>query len=290
MGLGIAAVIVILLAGWALMLRRSRTVVREMNASLEKRVEERTAELASAKDDLARALSQERDLNELKTRFVSMVSHEFRTPLGVTMSAVELLRHYKERMPVEKHEELLEDIYSATLQMSGLMEQVLLLGRAEAGKLVWRPVPLDLPEFCSKLVDDGLSATQHRCPIAFTAEGDFSGALMDESLLRHIIGNLLSNAVKYSPEGSPVEFKLCREGDDAVFSVQDHGIGIPVADQARLFEAFHRASNVGETPGTGLGLLLVKRCVELHHGSMTVQSQEGVGTTFTVRLPLRKES
>ena len=160
----------------------------------------------------------------------------------------------------------------------------------DSGKLVWRPVPLDLPEFCGKLVDDGLSATQHRCPIAFTAEGDFSGALMDESLLRHIIGNLLSNAVKYSPEGSPVEFKLCREGEEAVFSVQDHGIGIPVADQARLFEAFHRASNVGETPGTGLGLLLVKRCVELHHGSMTVQSQEGVGTTFTVRLPVRKES
>lgn len=202
------------------------------------------------------------------------------------MSAVEVLRHYRERITPEKHEELLEDIHSATLRMSGMMEQVLLLGRAEAGKIDWRPTSIDLPELCGKLVDEGLSATHRRCPVKLTVEGDFSGALMDEALVRHIIGNLLSNAVKYSPEGSPVDFCLCRDGDEAVFTVQDRGIGIPVADQPRLFEAFQRASNVGETPGTGLGLLLVKRCVELHHGSIVVQSQEGVGTTFTVRLPV----
>jgi signal transduction histidine kinase len=112
---------------------------------------------------------------------------------------------------------------------------------------------------------------------------------MDAALLRHILGNLLSNAVKYSPAGSPVELTLRQEEDVAVIVIQDHGIGIPEADQARLYEAFHRASNVGETPGTGLGLLLVKRCVELHHGSIHMQSQEGTGTTFTVRLPLRRE-
>ncbi len=289
-GLGIAAVIVLMLVGWVFLLRRSRTAIREMNATLEQRVTARTTELAAAKDDLARALSQERELNELKTRFVSLVSHEFRTPLGIIMSAVEVLRHYGARITAEKHTELYEDIYSATRQMSGLMEQVLLLGRAEAGKIVWRPAPLDLPELCEKLVDEGLSATHTRCPVNLTTEGDFTGALMDESLLRHIIGNLLSNAVKYSPEGSPVDFKLAREGDDAVIIIQDHGIGIPAADQARLFEAFHRASNVGETPGTGLGLLLVKHCVELHHGKVSLQSQEGSGTTFTVRLPLRREA
>jgi len=168
------------------------------------------------------------------------------------------------------------------------MEQVLLLGRAEAGKIVWRPAPLNLPELCNRLVEQGLSATHDRCPVNFTAEGDFSDALMDESLLRHIIGNLLSNAVKYSPEGSPVDLKLARQGGEAVITVQDRGIGIPMADQARLFEAFHRASNVGETPGTGLGLLLVKHCVELHQGSISVQSQEGIGTIFTVRLPVRR--
>lgn len=288
-GLGLAVLIVIMLAGWVFVLRRSSEAVRSANASLEARVTERTSELALAKEDLARALSQERELSELKTRFVSLVSHEFRTPLGVTMSAVEVLRHYRNRIDEQKHEELLEDIYSATLQMSGLMEQVLLLGRAEAGKLVWRPASLDLPDLCGKLVDEGLSAMHRRCPVNFTFDGDFSDASMDAALLRHIIGNLLSNAVKYSPAGSPVDFRLHRDGDEAVFTIQDHGIGIPEADQCRLYEAFHRASNVGETPGTGLGLLLVKRCVDLHHGSIHMQSREGVGTTFTVRLPVNKK-
>lgn len=286
-GLGIAAIAVVMLAGWVLVLGRSRTAVKVANASLEARVAERTAELASAKEDLARALSQERELNELKTRFVSLVSHEFRTPLGVTMSAVEVLRHYRDQISAEKQIELHDDIFSATLQMSGLMDQVLLLGRAEAGKLEWRPVPIDLSELCGKLVDEGHSSTNHRCPVSFACEGQIDDACMDAALLRHIIGNLLSNAVKYSAEGSPVELRVKREGDEVVIAVQDHGIGIPEPDQARLFEAFHRASNVGETPGTGLGLMLVKRCVELHHGTITVQSKERVGTTFTVRLPLR---
>ncbi len=285
-GLAIAAGIVVLLVGWALMLHRSRLAMNELNASLESRVSERTAELAAAKDDLARALSQERELGEMKSRFVSLVSHEFRTPLGITMSAVEVLRHYGGKITPEKHSELHEDIHAATLQMAGLMEQVLLLGKAEAGKIGWQPAHVDLPVLCEKIVDEGLSATHRRCPVNFTAEGNFDGAMVDESLVRHIIGNLLSNAVKYSAEGSPVEFTLSREGDKAVLKLQDHGIGIPMADQAKLFDAFHRASNVGETPGTGLGLLLVKHCVDQHRGTMQMQTEEGVGTTFTVRLPL----
>lgn len=287
--LAFAALIVLMMAGWVFLLRRSRAAVREANAGLEMRVTERTHELASAKEDLARALSQERELNELKTRFVSLVSHEFRTPLGVTMSAVELLRHYRERISGEQYDELLMDIHSATLQMSRLMEQVLLLGRTEAGKLALNPAPLDLPDLCAKLVDEGLSATNRRCPVNLAAEGDFGEACMDSALLRHIISNLLSNAVKYSPQGSVVDFRLHREGDDAVLTIQDHGIGIPKEDQVRLYEAFHRASNVGETPGTGLGLLLVKRCVDLHHGSIQLTSGAGEGTTFTVRLPLKKK-
>lgn len=288
-GLAIAAGIVITLTGWVVALRRSRAAVSEQKSTLESRVAERTSELAAAKEDLARALSQERELSELKTRFVSLVSHEFRTPLGVTMSAVELLRHYGDRISREKQAELYEDIHSATLQMSALMEQVLLLGRAEAGKLIWRAAPVDLPELCEKIVDETLSATSRRCPVALKTEGEFQDALMDAALLRHIIGNLLSNAVKYSPAGSPVEFHLSRQGHEAVLTVQDHGIGIPEADQGRLYEAFHRATNVGETPGTGLGLLLVKRCVDLHHGSIHMHSQVGHGTTFTVRVPLSQE-
>jgi signal transduction histidine kinase len=284
--IGVTAACIIPLLVWVLMLRRSRTEVRELNAGLEKRVAERTAELEVAKDELSRSLSQERELNELKTRFISLVSHEFRTPLGITMSAVELMRHYSERLSPEKLAELLDDIHGSTLRMSGLMEQVLILGRVEAGKTAYNPVPLNLEELCGKLTDEGLSATNRRCPVNFSAQGDFADVQADEGLIRHIFSNLLSNAVKYSPEGTPVEFTVRREGDYAIFTVQDRGIGIPEADQGRLFEAFHRASNVGEVPGTGLGLLLVKRCVDLHHGSISFETQQGKGTTFTVKLPV----
>lgn len=233
-----------------------------------------------------RELALEREIGELKSSFVTMVSHEFRTPLGITMSAVELLRHYLDRLSPEKRTELLEDIYGATLRMSALMEQVLLLGRAESGRLGCRVGPLDLEGLVGRLLDEARSATSRRCRSRFETEGELAGARGDESLLRHILSNLISNAVKYSPPGGEIAVGVRREGDDAVLSVRDRGIGIPVADQPRLFEAFHRGGNVGQTAGTGLGLLIVKRCVALHGGSITVASREGEGAVFTVRLPL----
>ncbi|MBL9175218.1 MAG: hypothetical protein JNL10_16890 [Verrucomicrobiales bacterium] len=234
-----------------------------------------------------RELQMERELSELKGRFVSMVSHEFRTPLGITMSAVELLGNYADRLTPERRSELLEDIRGSTLRMAGLMEQVLLLGRVESGRLDFRPSPLDLPDLLTRLADETASATHHRCPIQVRAEpAMLAGAQGDESLLRHILSNLLSNAVKYSPPGATVELTAGRDGVDAVVQVRDRGIGIPEADRARLFEAFHRASNVGQTPGTGLGLLIVKRCAGLHRGTLTFESVEGAGTVFTVRVPM----
>jgi PAS domain S-box-containing protein len=266
--------------------KRVEDAMLAMNHTLEQRVNERTTELKLAQTDLIRALEQERELNELKSRFVTTVSHEFRTPLGIIMSAVELMRHYEERLPKEQRRELCDDIHSATRLMAGLMEQVLVLGRVEAGKLGYRPAPIDIDILAGKLTDESLSATNRRCPIHWRPEGSLEGAQADEALLRHIFSNLITNAVKYSPEESAVELTARREGEDAVFQVIDHGIGIPIEDQPRLFEAFHRCSNVGEIPGTGLGLVIVKRCVELHSGTMKIDSEVGRGTTFTVRLPL----
>ncbi len=300
LGVGGAAACVMVLAAWVLGLRRSvsnqkavvaeraasESAIREINATLEKRVADRTSDLASARDDLSEALHTERELNELKSRFVTLVSHEFRTPLGITMSAVELMRHYDEKLPAEQRKELCEDIYRATRQMGGLMEQVLVLGRVEAGKLTCRPVPIDLITLAQKLADESLSVTNRRCSIEWSALTTLEGARGDETLLRHILANLLSNAAKYSPAGGTVRFTARRDGTHCVFTVEDKGIGIPEGDREKLFDAFHRCSNVGETPGTGLGLVIVRRCVEQHGGTLDFVSRVGGGTTFTVWLPL----
>ena len=243
----------------------------------------RTTELAAQQ---ARELAVERELNELKSRFVSMVSHEFRTPLGITMSAIELLRNHLELLDDAKRQELFDDIFSSTRRMAALMEQVLVLGRVEAGRIAVRPAPVDLEGLCRRLVDESLSAVHHRCPIEVKVDGPLAGAQADESLLRHIFSNLLSNAVKYSAAGQTVEFVIGRDEGNAVFRVRDRGIGISEADVPRLYQAFHRAANVGEIPGTGLGLVIVKRCVDLYQGTIEVQSKQNEGTTFTVNLPL----
>jgi len=136
-------------------------------------------------------------------------------------------------------------------------------------------------------VEETLSATNRRCPIELMVAPSLNRGIQgDESLLRHILSNLLSNAVKYSAEGHPVRFEVNRDAGHLIFVVRDEGIGIPEADRSHLFEAFHRASNVGQTQGTGLGLLIVKRCVELLDGSISFESREGLGTTFTVRVPV----
>jgi signal transduction histidine kinase len=271
---------------WIWFLRRrvaQRTVeLVEANTHLQTEITQRQR----AQADLGKALEAERELGELKSRFVSMVSHEFRTPLGIIMSSSEILRNYQDRLTAEKKGEHLNDIFQSTRRMGDLIEEVLLLSRVEAGRLGCKPEPLDLGDLCRRLSDETLSATQQRCPIVFKEHGSTSGACADEALLRHIFGNLLSNAVKYSHPGTPVEFTVERQGMDAVFVIRDRGIGIPEADIKLLFQPFHRARNVGEVAGSGLGLVIVQRCVELHGGSIKLESTEGVGTSVTVWLGL----
>ncbi|MBL9146840.1 MAG: PAS domain-containing sensor histidine kinase [Verrucomicrobiaceae bacterium] len=267
-------------------MKQAEESMQALNQTLEQRVQARTAELEVARANLSKALEQERELNDLKSRFVSMVSHEFRTPLGVTMSAVEIMRHFDDKLPPEKRRELCDEIHGATRNMAGLMEQVLVLGRVEAGKLGFRPAPVDLEVLISKLIDESLSATNRKCPIKLHCEGDLSGARGDEALIRHILSNLIHNAVKYSPEEVDVMVRVGRDGGDVVCEVEDHGIGIPEHDRAHLYEAFHRCTNVGDIPGTGLGLVIVKRCVDLHEGSIELKSEVGKGTTFIIRLPM----
>ncbi len=239
-----------------------------------------------AEAELYRALAREMELSHLKSNFVSMVSHEFRTPLGIIQSSAELLRDFYQKMQPAEREEQLESIARNTCRMADMMEEILVLSRLDAGKLDFQPAAIDLNTFCRRLLDDVLSATNRRCHIELSLGRIPARAQADERLLGHIFTNLLNNAVKYSAPGTTVRFGVDQDGPDAVCIIRDEGIGISEEDQQHLFKAFHRGSNVGTRPGTGLGLLLVNRCVELHGGKVHLHSQIGEGTTVTVRLPV----
>jgi signal transduction histidine kinase len=265
--------------------QQAEAALQQANDKLEIRVAERTAELAKANAETQKALEIEKELSGLKSRFVTMASHEFRTPLTTILSSAELLKRYSSKWSEEKKITYLQHIEVAVKHMTELLNDVLLIGKAEAGKLEFMPIPLDLAQLCQEVVDEiELTASNHK--IAFRTQGKFTNACMDEKMLRHILSNLLSNAIKYSPQGGTIHFDLACEQGDAIFRIQDEGIGIPIADQDQLFNSFYRASNVGIISGTGLGLAIVKKSVELHCGKIAVKSEVNAGTTFTVRLPL----
>lgn len=243
-----------------------------------------------AEVEVLKALEQARELNELKSRFVSMTSHEFRTPLTAIQSSAQLLQRYDWSRP--EQERYFQQIQSAVQQMVALMEDMLMLGKAEAGKLQFDPQWLELLDFCRRLVSQVqlASGKHHRLNLRSRFATEELWVDMDKKLLRHILGNLLTNAIAYSPTDSTIQLTLNLEpggedGDSIIFEVKDSGIGIPLEAQSRLFESFYRASNVGSIRGTGLGLTIVKHCVELHRGTIGVESQVGVGTAFQVILP-----
>lgn len=239
-----------------------------------------------AEAELLKALAREKELGDLKSSFVSMVSHEFRTPLGIIQSSAEILDEYFDQLGPEERQEQLKSIIRNSKRMAGLMEEVLVLGRLDAGRMHLNRAPMDLAALCRQLVDEAESATDAQCPIEFSTAGLPGEAHADERLLRHILLNLLTNAVKYSEPGQPVSFEAVGDTQSVQFTIVDHGIGIPEAEQPRLFEAFQRGSNVGNRHGSGLGLVIVKRCVDLHRGSIRLSSKPGVGTKVTVTLPI----
>ncbi len=233
-----------------------------------------------------KALEMERELSELRSGFVSLVSHEFRVPMTTIQLSAELLERYGNRLSEEKTHNHFRRIELALSRMKQLLDDVLTIGRAEAGKLKFEPKPMDVVAFCRDIVESIQISARPKHTINFVVEGDCTNAQMDEKLLGHIITNLLSNAIKYSPQGGTVQFALICNSSSAMFRIQDTGIGIPQEYLKQMFETFQRARNVGTIPGTGLGLVIVKKCVDLHGGEIIVESELGVGSTFTVMLPL----
>lgn len=238
-----------------------------------------------AEEQTLAALQKEKELHQLKSRFVATASHEFRNPLSSILMCVELLS--QEQLEASTQKLYLQYIKTAANSMKSLLQDILILGKAEAGKLHYKIEKLDLVQICQELVAE-ISLTTARS-IKFSASQPQQFVEMDRKLLRHIIINLLSNAVKYSPEGEPVEFELQQEenAEWIVMTFRDRGIGIPPEDMNHLFESFHRAKNVGEINGTGLGLSIVKKSVDICGGEIACDSLVGEGTTFRVRLPIK---
>lgn len=235
--------------------------------------------------DSRAALDSQQEFNNLRSRFVALTSHEFRTPLTSILSSQDLLKHYHERLSEAERLKILDTIESGVHRMTRMLDRVLLLGKTEAHMLEFRPKVIDLRALCADLVHEAQSQQPGTgCQISMDYAIGPQDGMYDDKLLRHIFSNLLSNAIKYSPYGGQVRLSVVTEEDQTVFEVSDQGIGVPADEIEHLFESFHRASNVGSIAGTGLGLVIVKQAVELHGGTITVHSQVGQGTTFRVTV------
>jgi two-component system sensor histidine kinase/response regulator len=268
--------------------------------SLQKKLQEQNEQLQLSASVLARSLKQEQELSEMKTNFISVVSHEFRTPLTTIQSASELLEHYE--WTKEEQTEQLHQIQSEVKHMTELMEDVLFLSRTNANKTKLNLTEFDLLKFCKQLLRQIKRTFGKNYNLNSCFHNLVSNALienihlqneipelmvkMDEKLLRQILSNLTTNAIKYSHENSDIDFRITIDQDNVTFIVGDHGIGIPEEDLTHLFSAFHRGKNVGVLPGTGLGLSIVKNCVDIHKGSISVNTRLNIGTEFIVVLPL----
>ena len=232
-----------------------------------------------------RIAEERKRLAELQARFVAMASHEFRTPLATIQATIEVLKGYEARMNADDRQKRYEKVLGQVRHLTLLIEDVLVLGKADAGRLSFHPEPIDLPSVCQQIVEHVQDTVDRATELVTRLAHAPSDTIMDPRLLQQILGNLLGNACKYSPGGGRIELNVEAEGPLVRFQVRDHGIGIAPEDQASLFEAFHRGGNVGKIEGSGLGLAVTQRAVELHGGTISVASEIGRGTTFTVRLP-----
>jgi len=243
-------------------------------------------ERKKAEAELQQAYEKEKEISELKSRFVSMASHEFRTPLATILALSETLMAYREKLSGEQIEQRLGKIQFQIGHLKDIMDDVLQLARLQARRFEFNPVTTNLDALCRSVLDEFESQPSVAHTIAYTCDDVLREVYLDTKLMRQIISNLVSNAIKYSPQDKPIEVTLKYIAHTLVLSVSDHGIGIPEADLKHLFEPFHRAANVGTISGTGLGLIITKESVELHGGTIAVESQVDAGTTFTVTIPL----
>jgi PAS domain S-box-containing protein len=239
-----------------------------------------------AEETLRLALAAEKELGELKMRFVSMASHEFRTPLAAIQATTDTLIAYRQKFTESQVEQKYHRIKEQVKHLTDIMDDVLQLARMQARRAEFNPAMLNFDLLCQNVIEEFRDRTDIQHQLVYQVDGPVKETMLDKKLMRQITSNLISNAIKYSPLDKPVAIHLDFRLNTVVFSVSDQGIGIPESDKAHLFEPFHRASNVGVISGTGLGLVITKESVERHGGMISFESQIGVGTTFTVHIPL----
>ena len=267
----------------------------KINRKLEEKLAEQAStetELRQANQELQQAIEKEKKLHALKTKFLSMASHEFRTPLTTVMMATDMLETYGSTLSSEQKEDFLERIKVSAELMTELMNEILQYTRIENGSEHPVSKEIELPRFCSELLDEIrlISGAGYNLIFLVQQETGCTVFKVDPLVLRQILTNLLSNAIKYSPKGGTIKLSLQLSECQVTFEVKDQGIGIPEKEIGSLFEAFKRGENVRSIQGTGLGLAIVKKCVDLYGGSIGVKSKLNRGSTFTVDLPLPQGS
>jgi|GEM_PF-3809275 len=281
-------------------LKKAQQELEHHKNNLEELVRTRTEELALANRQLQfeiekekqvelllqESLNKEKDLNELKSRFISTTSHEFRTPLTAILSSVQLIQRYRKKWTDDKLEEQFAHIKNSIVNLTKLLDDILTISHADSGRIVFNPKCMDLNALCLEIMEDVKHKAGENHNFLFSYISDQKQFMIDPKLIRFIVMNLLSNAFKYSPAGGKVTFKVSSSSDYMQFSVTDEGIGIPKEAKEHLFRPFYRAENTGEIEGTGLGLSIVQRAVELHKGTIVYTSDPGKGTQFIVQIPI----
>ena len=264
--------------------------VQDLNKNLECQVADRTQQLEQSLSQLQRALLREKELNELKSQFISRASHEFRTPLATIQTASDLLRNYGHKMSDEKKLERIDKIQREVKGMTNLLEEVLIIGKTESGRFDLQSERINLEDFCLEIIEQTKLIGNGKHQVIFKNINAPAKISIDTKFFRQIVSNLLSNAIKYSPNTSEVNFTISLTSDrnpQLLLEFKDQGIGIPLIDQEKIFDHFYRAQNVGMIVGTGLGMAIIKNSVDILGGTIQLTSVENKGTTVKVKLPLR---
>lgn len=270
--------------------------ISKINAELENKVEERTKilkktlyELEASKDELSKALEKEKELNDMKSRFVTMASHEFRTPLSTILSSASLIGKYKTTEEEEKRKKHVDRIKSSVSNMTLILNDFLSAGKLEEGKINVTLVSITIPEYVQECIGELNNFLKRGQVVTYKHFGD-SSFVSDRQFVKNMIINLVSNSSKFSGEGKQIEVSTTNKNSELLIKIRDYGMGIPQDEQRSLFERFFRAKNASNIQGTGLGLSIVAKYVEVLHGTIKFESELNIGTTFYITLPQQDEN